>query len=78
MAENTEGSSMKKWLILGALVCVLIALLVPQFTAKHRSLGARPGLSKGQMPLPPDFDKMPPKLKEMILKSREKMAKYAR
>jgi hypothetical protein len=75
MAENSGGTSTKQMVILGVLVCVLIAILAPQFIAKSKASGTRAGISKGQMPLPPNFDKMPPKLQEMILKSRERMAK---
>lgn len=75
MVENTGGTSTKQLVILGVLVCVLIAILVPHFIARPAAKGTRAGISKGQPPLPPNFDKMPPQLKEMILKSRERMAK---
>ena len=77
MVENTGGTSTKQLVILGVLVCVLIAILVPHFIAKPAVKGTRVGI-KGQPPLPPNFDKMPPQLKEMILKSRERMAKQVR
>ncbi len=75
MTENFEGVSVKKWVILGVCVCALLFALMPHFTAKHRDPRTREEIAKGLPPLPPDFEKLPQEMKEMLLKERQRLAR---
>ncbi len=76
MAGDDGESFVKKLIILIVLVGVLVFIVLPQFTAKPKIKSSQESAPAQGIdlvkwpPLPPFFKKLPPKMQEMILRSR--------
>jgi hypothetical protein len=78
MTENPGEISVKKLIVLAVLTVVLIFLILSQFMSKPKaksqrgSASTQAGLSTKRPPLPPNFDKLPPKLQEILRKRSQR------